>query len=234
MENKEPVVTAIIVAAGTGTRMGGVEKPLIRLGGKTVFSMLLESFSACSTVRDIIVVCRSDTNLRPIASGFTAKPITFVQGGSTRAESVMNGVRAAADSDIVCIHDGARPFITAQQIDDVVSACLKTGASCACRAVSDTIKFTDGNGHAEYTPPRDRLIAVQTPQVFRRDLYLVSAAVCKKKKLGFTDDTSLAESAGFSVTYIDIGDGNDKLTTVTDIKRAKARVFLEERFEKGE
>ena len=164
---------------------------------------------------------------------YKKKNISFAPGGKTRTESVMNGVLYAGNTDIVCIHDCARPFITAENIDDVVNAVYETGASCACKAVTDTIKYTDEKGTVQYTPKRDRLIAVQTPQVFRKDIYLVAAAMGKKNKLTATDDTTLAEAAGFKVKYVNIGDNNDKLTTAEDIKRAKARIFLDERTKEG-
>lgn len=234
MENKKTRrVSAVIVAAGTGQRMGGVEKPLIKLGKNTVFSMVLDAFEKSETVTDIIVVCRDSTRLAPIAEKYTKKQIVFAPGGKTRGESVLNGVLAAGNTDIVCIHDCARPFITAENIDSVVEAVYETGASCACKPMADTVKYTDENGNAQYTPKRDRLIAVQTPQVFRKDIYLVAAALGKKNKIAATDDTTLAESAGFKVKYINIGDNNDKLTTAEDIKRAKARVFLEEKAKEG-
>lgn len=233
MENKKTRrVTAVIVAAGTGQRMGGVEKPLIKLGKGTVLSMVLDAFEESQTVTDIVVVCRDKTRLSPIADKYTKKKIVFAPGGKTRTESVLNGVLTAGDTDIVCIHDCARPFITGENIDDVVNAVYETGASCACKAMTDTVKYTDENGAVQYTPKRDRLIAVQTPQVFRRDIYLVASALGKKNKVSATDDTTLAENAGFKVKYVNIGDNNDKLTTAEDIKRAKARVFLAER-EKG-
>ncbi len=234
VENKKiRRVSAIIVAAGTGQRMGGVEKPLIKLGKSTVFSMVLDAFEKSETVTDIVVVCRDSTRLAPIAEKYKQKKIIFAPGGKTRTESVLNGVLMAGDTDIVCIHDCARPFITAENIDDVVNAVYETGASCACKAMTDTVKYTDENGSVQYTPKRDRLIAVQTPQVFRRDIYLVASAMGKKNKISATDDTTLAESAGFKVKYINIGDNNDKLTTAEDIKRAKARIFLEEREKEG-
>lgn len=234
MENKKARrITAVIVAAGTGQRMGGVEKPLIKLGKGTVFSMVLDAFEKSETVNDIVVVCRDSTRLAPIAKNYTKKKIVFAPGGKTRTESVLNGVLTAGDTDIVCIHDCARPFITAENIDDVVNAVYETGASCACKAMTDTVKYTDENGNVQYTPKRDRLIAVQTPQVFRRDIYLVASALGKKNKISATDDTTLAENAGFKVKYVNIGDNNDKLTTAEDIKRAKARIFLEERAKEG-
>ena len=234
MENKKiRRVSAIIVAAGTGQRMGGVEKPLIKLGKGTVFSMVLDAFEKSETVTDIVVVCRDSTRLAPIAEKHKKKKIIFAPGGKTRTESVLNGVLMVGDTDIVCIHDCARPFITAENIDDVVNAVYETGASCACKAMTDTVKYTDENGSVQYTPKRDRLIAVQTPQVFRRDIYLVASAMGKKNKISATDDTTLAESAGFKVKYVNIGDNNDKLTTAEDIKRAKARIFLEEREKEG-
>jgi len=223
-------VTAVIVAAGTGTRMGGTSKHLIDLGGITVIEKVLNAFAKAETVDDIIVVCRTTAGIISIAERCT-KHVLFAKGGTTRTESVKNGVNAAK-SDFVCIHDCARPFIKPEDIDQVVRASLKTGVSCACAPVYNTTKYVDGSRGIVYTPSRDNLISVQTPQVFKRDIYLASYAKCTADKFRATDDSTMAEHAGFKVEYVSIGTHNFKLTDPTDIKRAKALVFLESREKK--
>ncbi len=223
-------VTAVIVAAGTGTRMGGTSKPLIDLGGITVLERVLNAFAGAETIDDIIVVCRSTTEIISISERCTKK-VTLVKGGATRTESVKNGVNAAK-ADFVCIHDCARPFITSENIDTVVRAALTTGVSCACAPVYNTTKFVDSSRGMVYTPARDNLISVQTPQVFKRDIYLASYAKCVERKYRTTDDTTMAEFAGFKVEYVQIGTHNFKLTDAADIKKAKALVFLENKTKK--
>ena len=166
MKNK-PTVSAVIVAAGSGTRMGGVSKPLIDLGGKTVLERVLDAVSAAETVDDIVLVCRKSNEIDTSVSR-CKKPIKTVEGGATRTESVRNGAMAAK-SDFLCFHDCARPFIKSEDIDRVVNAALSCGAASACAPEYNTVKYLDTNRKVLFTPERDRLIAVQTPQVLKRD-----------------------------------------------------------------
>ena len=226
MKNK-PTVSAVIVAAGSGTRMGGVSKPLIDLGGKTVLERVLDAVSAAETVDDIVLVCRKSNEIDTIVSR-CKKPIKTVEGGATRTESVRNGAMAVK-SDFLCFHDCARPFIKSEDIDRVVNAALSCGAASACAPEYNTVKYLDTNRKVLFTPERDRLIAVQTPQVLKRDIYLISLAAALEKDIRSTDETTIAELAGFRVDYVDIGTYNFKLTDAADVKRAKAMIFLESR-----
>ncbi len=228
MKTEKPTVCGVIVAAGSGTRMGGVSKPLIKLGNTTLIQRVLEAFEKCQTVDSIVIVCKDSSDFLQYAES-CKKPVVFAKGGATRTQSVCNGVEKAK-GDFVCIHDCARPFITPEDIDLVVTASFETGASCACGPVYDTVKFIDEERSLIYTPDRDKLVAIQTPQVFKRDIYFASYA--KGVGLKTTDDTALAEHAGFKVKYVNIGGYNFKLTDANDIKRAKATVFLQERGEK--
>lgn len=229
--NANKSVTAVIVAAGSGVRLGGVTKCLIDLGGGvTVLERVLNAFVGAETITDIVLVCRTTSEIAAIAAR-CKKNVTIVKGGATRSESVKNGVDAAK-SPFVCIHDCARPFITAEDVDKVVNVALEKGAAAACAPVYNTIKYTDDTKHPIFTPDRERLISVQTPQVFHRDIYTVSYEKAKKERLRHTDDTSIAEYAGFKVDYVDIGTHNFKLTDASDLKKAKALVFLESRVKK--
>ena len=223
-------VSGIIVAAGRGTRMGSISKPLIKLGKKTVFEHVLSAFFN-SCVDEIIVVCNDKNAFLPYISEWK-KPIIFAEGGRTRALSVYNGVAATKkESELVCIHDCARPFVTGEIIDKVVAEAAKIGAATASHAVTDTIKYVNKEANTYYIPERKYLFAVQTPQAFTKNIYTVSFALAQKQKLSATDETGMAENAGFTVGYVETPSINIKLTTPEDIKIAKALLFLKGRNE---
>lgn len=213
---------AVIAAAGSGSRMGGVSKPNIVIAGKTLFEYVLSAFGR-SCVDEIVVVCSEDNemSLRAKAKGFK-KPISFVRGGKTRAESVFLGVCASSrDADIICTHDCARPFVSVKTINEAVNAAEKTGASCVCALVTDTVKIKNADGTVS-TPERSRLFAVQTPQCFKKSLYLSAKDKAGDAYCAFTDETSLLEAGGFSVEYIINFENNMKLTSKSDIPLAEA------------
>ena len=217
------VVRAVIVAAGSGKRMGGVSKPLIKLGKKTLFEYVLEAFCA-SSVDSIVVVCsgQNEEALKDIAANFGEKPISFSPGGNTRAESVFFGVKECGRCDYVCVHDCARPFVTPEIIENVIAGAKETGASTACSPVTDTIKFVDEEHGAIYTPEREHLLSIQTPQCFRREYYLPAFALAASDKKVFTDESALMEHAGIKVNYVRCDASNIKLTTKDDLEMFKA------------
>ena len=229
MKADKPFVSAVIVGAGNGTRMGGKNKALIKIGEKTAFRLVLEAFEKSSTVDELVVVCRDAEEMKTQSEGIT-KRISYVKGGKTRSESVSNGIKACKrGSEFYCIHDCARPLVTAQIIDSVVSAAFKKGAATACAPVNDTVKYVDRESGTVYTPDRSRLIAVQTPQVFESKLYLISAAMAKKDGVSATDDTTLAEHAGFAVEYVESATPNFKLTRTEDVYLARLIAKLSEK-----
>lgn len=212
-------VAAIITAAGDGTRMGGVSKPLILIGDKTAFELVLDAFCGSEYIGEIIVACKDEAALIPFTAQYPV-PIKFVQGGKTRSDSVFNAVGAVSkEMTLYAIHDCARPLIQTAVIDRLIEAAIENGASCASSALTDTIKFKAKDGVIK-TPNRDSLFTVQTPQVFLRDIYLVAMAMAKKNRYTTTDDTSLVEKAGFKVNYIDCPEPNIKLTQPQDIEIA--------------
>lgn len=222
MKANKPYVCAIIVGAGNGTRMGGVNKALIKIGEKTAFRMVLEAFGAADCIDEIVVVCRDVKELEAESAFFSAKPLRFTLGGSTRAESVGNGVRAASNKTaFYCIHDCARPLVTPEIINNVVTAAFETGAATASTPVTDTIKYVNSESGTVYTPERKMLLAVQTPQVFESRLYTAALAVAKRDGYTSTDDTSIAEHAGFKVRYVETDKSNLKLTSVEDVYTAR-------------
>ena len=210
MTAERPFTSAIIVAAGSGTRCGGLAKPLIPLyKGKTVFSYVLEAFAACGTVDEIVVVCKDSSRFEPLLGGVS---VVFAPGGATRAASVYNGVRA---------------FITPEDIRLVCEKAYETGAAAACSPMRDTVKYIEPEKKVLFTPAREHLIAVATPQVFRREVYLAACAAARRGPEA-TDETTICERIGVPVAYVPLDSNNMKLTTAYDVKLAKAVCFLAE------
>lgn len=223
--NVKPFVSAVIVAAGNSTRMSCyISKQLIPLLGEPTISYTLRAFEDANLIDEVVVVCRKVDmeELKDIVAeyGFS-KVKAFTIGGSERSESVRNGVRSASnDATHFAIHDGARALITPHDINKVVSEALICGAATLGSPVTDTIKVVDKEGIITSTPDRSTLMAVQTPQVFERDLYLKAIENAKGK--GFTDDCAMVEEFGVYPKII-IGDHpNIKLTTQADIGVAES------------
>lgn len=223
--SKNPYVSAVIVAAGNSTRMSCyVSKQLIPLLGDPTISYTLKAFEAASTVDEVIIVCRKvdmDALKELVASyGFT-KAKAFTVGGSERSESVKNGVMAASENAThFAIHDGARALITPHDINKVVSEAFICDAATLGTPVTDTIKVVNKEGVITSTPERSTLMAVQTPQVFEREIYLKALENAKGK--GFTDDCAMVEEIGVYPKIV-LGDSpNIKLTTQADIPMAES------------
>lgn len=213
---------AVIAAAGSGRRMGGVSKPDIEIFGKTLFEYVLGAFAE-SRVSEIVVVCSEDNeaSLRAKAEG-CKKPVVFTRGGATRAESVANGIKEASrDVYLICVHDCARPFVTADMINETLDAAEKHGAACVCSPVTDTVKQKDPITGFVSTLERATLFAVQTPQCFSKSLYLRAAEAVGEDIVNFTDETSLLEEIGVEVCYIRRTETNMKLTTSDDVPIAE-------------
>lgn len=220
----KPFVTAVVVAAGNSTRMSCyVSKQLIPLLGAPAISYTLKAFENAHTIDEVVIVCRKVdmSELKSIVSeyGFS-KVKAFTVGGSERSDSVKNGVEAASDcATHFAIHDGARALITAHDIDKVVSEAFVCGAATLGAPVTDTIKVVDKNGNIISTPDRASLMAVQTPQVFERNIYLSALENAKGK--GFTDDCGMVEEIGVYPKIIMGDHHNLKLTTQADIPMAE-------------
>lgn len=219
---KKPYISGIIVAAGDGTRMGGVIKPLLSFSGKTFLEIVIDQFRQSDIIDEVIVVSKDIPEIRNIINKFSSsKPIVFTTGGETRQESVFKGVSITSKkTKFIMIHDCARPFIDENLIELAYSNALDTGSSCVTKPVTDTIKYIAENEEIK-TPRRDRLFAVETPQTFFKDIYLSSYAFSMKKKSNFTDETSMVENAGFKVKYFSYDKINMKITTKEDYNLAK-------------
>lgn len=230
MASKAEKIHAVIVAAGGGRRMGGVSKPLIKLGKKTLLEYVLEAFcDSCASKITVVCSRENESALKQLAAGFREKEIEFTLGGETRGESVCNGVKKCGKCDYVVVHDCARPFVTAGIIDSVVDGARETGVSAACAPVTDTIKFVDSEKGVIYTPERRHLLSIQTPQCFRYALYEPAYLLAKTQKKEYTDETALLEAAGNKVEYVRCDAGNIKLTTKSDVMTARAIRLIKER-----
>lgn len=229
-------VSAVIVAAGGSVRMGIADsKQFIPLLDKPAIEYTLKAFQKCYLIKEIVIVCREQDvdriNELVNQNGFT-KVSNVVLGGSSRSASVRNGIKAASEkAKYFAIHDGARPLITVDEIERVVEAAFETGAATLGTSVTDTIKIVDGFNKIESTPLRSQLRAVQTPQVFERDLYMFALENAGENSLEFTDDCALIENMGGEVLVVKGSEENIKLTTPVDVILAES--ILKNRLENG-
>lgn len=216
-----PAVTAVIVAAGASRRMG-FDKLSFRLpDGRSVLQTSCDALAAHPAVTGLVLVCGGNRAACEAIAAHCPKPCTVVQGGATRADSVRSGL-AAAEGELVAIHDAARPFVSKAVIDAALMAAAADGAAAPAVPVKDTIKIADGAGRVAATPDRASLYAVQTPQCFRRSLYLQAlSAVTGEKASLVTDDCSLFELAGLPVTLTEGDYANYKITTKEDLQKEK-------------
>ena len=219
-------VSAIIVAAGGSTRMGTTDsKQFIPLHGRPVIEYTLRAFQICPLIREMIVVSREQDVQRIFRlaedNGFD-KVRAVVKGGSCRAESVKNGIQAAnKDAQYLAIHDGARPLITVSDIKAVCEAAFESGAATLGTAVTDTIKIVDSADVIQTTPARNTLRAVQTPQVFEKEMYTFALDNVPGLE-SVTDDCSLIEQMHGEVQVVEGSRENIKLTTPVDIILAES------------
>ena len=219
---------AVIVAAGSASRMGGIDKVMAPLGGEPMILRTVRAFEDCEAVKEIVIVTRKDL-MGPIAelcSGFT-KIRSVVQGGSSRQESVKLGLLAfSKEVRLAAVHDGARPLVSGELIDKVIRAAHSYGAAAPAIPVKDTIKVFEG-GFIAATPDRSTLRAVQTPQVMDRDLLLGALEKAEQEGTALTDDCSAVEHIGMRVRLVEGEERNLKVTTPLDLKIAE--LLLEEK-----
>ena len=205
------------MAAGESRRMNGIDKVLAPLAGRPVISYVLAAFDSCKSVDHIVLVV-NQKSLKAcrqlIAEEKISTPIDVCVGGKRRQDSVAAGLKQLKDCEWVIIHDGARPLVTKELIEEGLKAAQETGAAVAAVPVTDTIKVADDNRTVLETPVRQNLWAVQTPQVFRFDII---AEAYKKTKDEVTDDASLVEQAGYKVKLYTGSYDNIKITNPEDL-----------------
>lgn len=214
--------TAIILAAGNGTRMkADKSKLLLEINGKTVIERTVNTFSNIADIDDIIVVVR-ETDIPLYENVLSKYNISYCIGGSTRQESVSNAVETVDNADMIIIHDGARPLVTENEISNTLRVAQEKGAAAVGVKVKDTIKVVDRNNKIINTPQRSSLIAIQTPQIFKFDKYVKAMKLAKEQNKDFTDDCKLLENAGEDVFVVDGEYTNIKITTPEDIPVAES------------
>lgn len=217
-----PRCAAVIVAAGSGTRMNGTDKMLAKISGKPVLCRTLEAFNRHVLIDEIVVVAREEQ--MDVISQLCArypKVKMVVKGGATRTESVMAGLSAISDkAKIAAVHDGARPLVTEDVIAKAVEKAAKFGAAAPAIPVKDTIKLSL-HGGVDATPERKTLFAVQTPQCFDADLLRGALQHAIEQKLEVTDDCSAVEALGMKVHLTDGSEENIKITTPLDLDLAE-------------
>ncbi len=209
------------MAAGFSQRMGEVDKMSALLGGEPVLVRVVDVFQSCDLIDQIVVVVNKQTlkQWRPfvIEQGWF-KVVDICPGGKRRQDSVAAGLRQLEGCHWVIIHDGARPLVTEDLIRRGLAEAEETGAAVAAVPVIDTIKAAGDDRLVQYTPLRDNLWAVQTPQVFRFDII---TKAYRRVKAEVTDDASLVEQSGYKVKLYMGSYDNIKVTTPDDLALAE-------------
>lgn len=217
--------SVIIVSAGSSTRMQGQNKQLALVGGIPVAARSMMAFEKCESVAEIIVVTRTEDieTMKQLAEQYNITKLScIVPGGNTRQESVLNGVRKISDdTKMIAVHDGARPLVTPENIERTIADARVFSGAVLGVPVKDTIK-TVSDGLITDTPPRSSLYITQTPQVFKRSVYLRAVEFASRNYLDFTDDCQLAEAIGVKVCMTTGDYKNIKITTPEDIAIAEA------------
>jgi len=219
-------VTAIIAAAGEGKRLGArVPKQLLEVGGRTILERSISAFVSHERVDDVIVVLPAALVGEPAAWMTTSTPaVRIVAGGVRRQDSVAKAFDSvSADSDVVLVHDAARPFVSAELITRAIDAAAQHGAAIVALPVRDTVKRVESRGASRVitgTIPRDTIYLAQTPQAFRR-MVLEKAVALGRSGVDATDEAMLAEQAGHAVHVVEGDAANVKITTADDLDLAR-------------
>lgn len=220
-ENKKGV-PVVIVAAGSSSRMGGIDKILAKICGIPVIARTMLAFERNKNVSEIVVVTKEESiaDIEKLANEYMITKLNaVVKGGNCRLESVENGIALLNDKySAVLIHDGARPLISDNLISAMAQASLNYDCAVCGTKVKDTLKYV--NGEKTETPDRSKIYAVQTPQTVNLKVYKKLLSECSDKS-SFTDDASVMEAAGYKTQIIEGEESNLKITTPYDLKLAE-------------
>ena len=216
------MISAIIVAAGKGTRMGpNVDKLILEIAGKPVVAHTWQRFADAAGVDEIILVVRDGMQpaFEDLAKQFQLrKKFRLVAGGKERQDSVWNGLEAVSPgTEIVAIQDAARPCTSEALIAATIAAARETGAAVAAQPVTDTIKESADGRLVSRTPDRSKLWAVQTPQTFRLAIIRRALGEVRRRQLLVTDDTAACELIGQPVRLVASAAPNPKVTRPEDL-----------------
>ena len=224
---KEKMNSAIIVAAGSGTRFGSeIPKQFLEIAGKPLIFHTLERFENCAAIDEIILVLAENEieNFRELSQNYNLKKLNkIIAGGKTRAESVSNGLNAVDENcEIVAVHDGARPLVSSEEISATIEKASETGAACLTAKVTDTIKKIENDKIVE-TIDRDNLRRALTPQCFKTEILREAFANADLNESA-TDECFLVENIGYKIAFVDGSAKNIKITTREDFLIAE--IFL--------
>lgn len=228
-----PKTAAVILAGGSGTRFGGERpKQLTLLCGIPVLVRSVLAFEASPYIDEIVIVSRKEDidEIRELCESYGVRKLQkIVPGGATRQKSSLCGVSAVSEkTEFVAIHDAARCLVTPDTIGHVAAEAYVYGGASAASQVYDTVKQIDSMGFLKKTIDRDSLVAAETPQIFRKKLYLAAARVAEQNASTVTDDNSLLEQFGQAVkSVLSVGE-NFKITTKADLIRAEAVISARE------
>lgn len=221
------MVTAIIAAAGQGKRMGqGMNKVFIPLDKHPLLSYTIDVFEKCEAINEVIIVVGEEDieQMRMLIAAYGYQKVRqIVIGGAERQCSIANALKKLTpETRWIAVHDGARPFLRGDLLTRAVEAVKQWGAVGVAVPVKDTIKVVDGEGFVDCTPDRTRLWAMQTPQVFSRNILEEAYRCGEEKGVMATDDAALVEALGVKVKLV-LGDyTNIKITTPEDMLFAEA------------
>lgn len=231
----KPFLSAVVVAAGSSARMGGEDKQFLSIAGVPVLGRTLLAFERCETVSEIVVVTRpsSAEKVGELCRELSITKLSaVVDGGNTRAESVRNGVAAVSENcNFVAIHDGARPLVRPEDITRCANDAFQCGGAVLAVPATDTIKYGKKNGFVEYTPAREKLFAVQTPQIFDVEIYRSAMERAFRELSDWTDDSRIFENDARKVFLTPGSRDNIKITSPEDIAVAEALLKLREKAE---
>ncbi len=216
------MISAIIVAAGRGTRMGpDIDKLFLEVAGRPVIAHTWATFDTAQLIDEVVLVVRA--GLEPAFQEIAAtlglkKPFRLTVGGAERQDSVWNGLQAVStNAEVVAIHDGARPCASQELIANVINAARETGAAVAAQRVTDTLKQSDDGSTIARTIDRAKLWSVQTPQAFRVAVIRQAIAAAREQGLNLTDDTAACELIAQSVKLVESRQPNPKVTVPGDL-----------------
>ena len=217
-------VSAVIVSAGNSTRMGGINKQFLEINDIPVIAHTINAFDKLDVINEVVVVTRECdiADVKSLIEKYNLKKVSsVVPGGETRQLSVYNGVINTSDSaDFVAIHDGARPLVSDKVIVNTLNNAFEFDAAATGVKVKDTVKVVDDNDNIVDTPDRTYMRFIQTPQIFKKSLYIDAVNSVENSK-NFTDDCMLIEAYGKKVKFVDGDYENIKITTPEDVELAE-------------
>jgi len=218
--------SAIIVAAGKANRMGGVDKVFMSLAGKPLLLHTWQKFDQAPSIHQLIFVLRKEAHelFRQMSSQFSAtKPFLLAEGGAERQDSVQAGLaQVSMNSELVAIHDGARPCVAVELIEETLAEASRSGAAVAACKITDTLKRSQDGLHIDETVDRQNLWSVQTPQAFHTGIIRRALEAAASKGLKLTDDTAACELIGQKVSLVESKWPNPKVTTPADVPLIEA------------